>query len=103
LAKKTLANVNLHRQSKINSKTKLNEAIPNYSFARVARPLFWHMQGVIEAPVPSDNFLAMPDYIRNIDEHNYNKTNSVFSRIYLVPRASSVLFDDGEVNCSPNI
>jgi len=27
--------------------------------------------------------------------------NSVISRIYLVPRASSVLFDDGEVNCSP--
>jgi len=33
----------------------------------------------------------------NIDEHN--KTNSVFSRIYLVPCASSVLFDDGEVHC----
>jgi len=27
--------------------------------------------------------------------------NSVISRIYLVPCASSMLFDDGEVNCSP--
>jgi len=35
LAKKTLANVDLHRQSTINIKTK-----PNYSFACVARPLF---------------------------------------------------------------
>jgi len=50
-------------------------------------------------PAPSDNFLAMPDYIRNIAEHN--RTNSVFSKIYLVSHASSVLFDDGEVNCSP--
>jgi len=40
LAKKTLANVDLHRQSKLNSKTKPNGAISNYSFARVARPLF---------------------------------------------------------------
>jgi len=40
LAKKTLANVDLHRQSKINSKTEPNEAIPSYSFARVARQLF---------------------------------------------------------------
>jgi len=29
LAKKTLANVDLHRQSLINSKTKPNDAIPN--------------------------------------------------------------------------
>jgi len=43
LAKKTLANVDLHRQSKITSKTKPNKAIPNYSFARVA---IWRMQGV---------------------------------------------------------
>jgi len=35
LVKKILANVDLHRQSKINSKTKPNEAISNYSFARV--------------------------------------------------------------------
>jgi len=27
--------------------------------------------------------------------------NSIISRIYLVPHARSVLFDDGEVNCSP--
>ena len=47
LAKKTLANVDLHRQSKINSKTKPNEAISNYSFACVAKPLFWCMQGII--------------------------------------------------------
>jgi len=40
LAEKTLVNVDLHRQSKINSKTKPNEASPNYSIARVARPLF---------------------------------------------------------------
>jgi len=33
---------------------------------------------------------AMP----NIHEHN--KMNSVFSRICLVPHASSMLFDDGE-------
>jgi len=32
--------------------------------------------------------------IPNIDEHN--KTNSVFSRICLVPYASSMLFDDGK-------
>jgi len=30
--------------------------------------------------------------ISNIDEHN--KTNSVFSRIFLVPRTSSMLFDE---------
>jgi len=49
LAKKTLANVDLHCQlhSKINSKMKPNEAIPNYSFTRVARSLFWCMQGII--------------------------------------------------------
>jgi len=35
--------------------------------------------------------------IPNIDE--YNKMNSVFLRIYLVPRASGMLFDDGEVHC----
>jgi len=29
-----------NRQSKINSKMKPNEVIPNYSFARMARPLF---------------------------------------------------------------
>jgi len=40
LVKKTLANVDLHCQSKSNSKTKPNKAIPNYSFASVARPLF---------------------------------------------------------------
>jgi len=40
LAKKTLANVDLHRQLKINSKTKPNKVIPSYSFARVTRPLF---------------------------------------------------------------
>jgi len=40
LAKKTLVNVDLHSQSKINSKTKPNEAISNYSFACVAKPLF---------------------------------------------------------------
>jgi len=50
-----------NRQSSINNKTKLNEAIPN------------------------------------IDEHN--EANPVFSRIYLVPHASSVLFDGGEVHC----
>ena len=50
--RKTLANVDLHHQSSIISKTKLNKAIPN------------------------------------IDEHN--KTNSVFFRICLVPRASGV-------------
>ena len=36
--------------------------------------------------------------ICNINEHN--KMNSVISRIHLVPRARSVLFDDGKVNCS---
>jgi len=56
-------------------------------------------------PAPSDNSLRLKrrsGHVRlfcNIDEHN--KMNSVFSRIYLVPLASSVLFDDGEVNCSP--
>jgi len=34
------------------------------------------------------------EVIPNIDENN--ETNSVFSRIGLVPCASSVLFDDGE-------
>jgi len=58
LAKKTLANVDLHHQSPINNKTKPNKANPN------------------------------------IDENN--KLNSIFSRICLVPCASSVLFDDGE-------
>jgi len=33
----------------------------------------------------------------NINEHN--KMNSIFSRIYLVPCDSSMLFDDGEVHC----
>jgi len=47
LAKKTLANVDLHSQSKNNSKTKPNEAISNYSFASVAKPLLWRMQGII--------------------------------------------------------
>jgi len=47
LAKKTLANVDLHRQSKINSKTKPNEVIPNYIFASMAKSLFWCMQGLI--------------------------------------------------------
>jgi len=50
-----------NHQSLINSKTKLNDAIPN------------------------------------INEHN--KMNSIFSRICLVPHASSMLFDDGEVHC----
>jgi len=41
LAKKTWRMLtDLHRQSKVNSKTKPNEGIPNYSFARMARPLF---------------------------------------------------------------
>jgi len=35
--------------------------------------------------------------IPNIDEHN--KANSIFFRICLVPRASSMSFDDGEVHC----
>jgi len=35
-----------NHQSKINSKTKPNKAIP-YSFAHMARPLFWCMQDVI--------------------------------------------------------
>jgi len=47
LVKKTLANVDLHSQSKNNSKTKPNEVISNYSFAPVAKPLFWCMQGII--------------------------------------------------------
>ena len=35
--------------------------------------------------------------ITNIDEHN--KMNSVFFRIFFVPRTSSMLFDDGKVHC----
>jgi len=31
--------------------------------------------------------------------HQHNKINSVFSRICIVPCASSLLFDDGEVHC----
>jgi len=58
LVKKPLANVDLHRQSLINSKTKPNEAIPNINV--------------------------------------HNKKHSIFSRICLVPHASSMLFDDGE-------
>jgi len=34
--------------------------------------------------------------IPHVDEHN--KTNSIFSRICLVPHASDVLCDDGEVH-----
>jgi len=58
-------------------------------------------------PKPSDNVLRLKMRsghtrpICNIDQHN--KTNSVFSRIYLVPRASSALFDDDEVKCSLNL
>jgi len=33
--------------------------------------------------------------------NEYNKTNSIFSKIYLVLGASSMLFDDCEVNCNP--
>jgi len=65
IGENSLANVDLYRQSSINSliisKMKLNKAIPN------------------------------------IDEHN--KTNSIFFRVCLVPRAIIVLFDDGEVHC----
>jgi len=43
------------------------------------------------------NNMKPNEAIPNIDE--YNKMNSVFSRICLVPHASSVLFDDDEVHC----
>jgi len=47
---------------------------------------------------PYGNSKTRPnEAIPNIDEHN--KMNSVFFRICLVPCASSVLFDDGEVHC----
>ena len=41
-----------------------------------------------------NNKMKPNDAIPYINEHN--KTNSVFSRICLVPHASSVLFDDDE-------
>ena len=42
--------------------------------------------------------MAKPtETIPNIDEHN--KMKSIFSRICLVPHASSMFFDEGEVHC----
>jgi len=41
-----------------------------------------------------NNKMKLDEAIPNIDEHN--KTNSIFSRICLVPRANSVLLDDGK-------
>jgi len=60
---------------------------------------FWQMLTYIANRQSSINSSKMKpnEAIPNIDEHN--KTNSIFSRICLVPRASSVLFDDGEVHC----
>ena len=45
----------------------------------------------------TNHWLTKNEAIPNIDE--YNKMNTIFSRICLVPRASNVLFDDGEVHC----
>jgi len=64
--------------------------------ARYWQKKLWQMLSCIANFQSSINSKMKPnDAIPNINEHN--KTNSVFSRIYLVPCASSVLFDDGEV------
>ena len=39
--------------------------------------------------------MNLNEAILNIDERN--KTNYIFSRICLVPHASSILFDDGKI------
>jgi len=57
----------------------------------------WQMMTYITNYQPSINSKTNPKQFSNIDE--YNKTSSVLSRICLVPRASSMLFDDGEVHC----
>jgi len=58
----------------------------------------WQMLTCIANCQSSINSKTKPNKaIPNINE--YNKTNSVFSRICLVPCASSMLFDDGKVHC----
>ena len=51
----------------------------------------------LASPIVNHQLTVNEEAIPNINE--YNKTNSVFSRICLVPRASNMLFDDGEVHC----
>jgi len=58
----------------------------------------WQMLTSIAHYQSSINSKTKPNKeIPNLNEHN--KMSSIFSRICLVPCASSVLFDDGEVHC----
>jgi len=67
-------------------------------YCKVLAKKLWWMLTCIANRQSSINSKTKPNNaIPNIDEHN--KMNSVFLRICLVPCASSMLFDDGEVHC----